>query len=150
MVRANLPPSLGWDVKILATDIDSNVLLQGENGVYSEERINNLPSDQVRKWFRKGRCKQEGMVRVDPSLQEIIRFKQLNLMNPWPMKGPFDAIFCRNVLIYFDKDTKMRLLDRYADILSDKGYLFIGHSESLYQLTNRFHPVGNTIYRKVY
>jgi len=79
----------------------------------------------------------------------MIAFKQLNLMHDWPMHGPFDIIFCRNVVIYFDKPTQMRLFERYADILVDGGYLFLGHSETMHNLSDRFELIGKTIYRKV-
>jgi chemotaxis protein methyltransferase CheR len=78
----------------------------------------------------------------------MITFKQLNLMHDWPMQGPFDIIFCRNVVIYFNKDTQRELFGRYADILADDGYLFVGHSESLHKVTERFQLIGKTIYRK--
>ena len=79
----------------------------------------------------------------------MITFKQLNLLHDWPMNGPFDVIFCRNVVIYFGKDTQRMLFDRYADMLANDGYLFIGHSENLHKITDRFQLIGKTIYRKV-
>jgi chemotaxis protein methyltransferase CheR len=87
-------------------------------------------------------------VQVNSELQERITFKSLNLMHDWPMRGPFDMIFCRNVVIYFDKPTQKRLFDRYADMLVDGGYLFLGHSETMYNLSTRFELIGQTIYRK--
>ena len=89
-----------------------------------------------------------GSVRVSPALQDLISFKQLNLMNEWPMKGPFDFMFCRNVVIYFDKPTQSVLFDRYADMLIENGHLFLGHSETMFKVCNRFELIGNTIYRK--
>jgi chemotaxis protein methyltransferase CheR len=145
----NMPRGLTWDVKILATDIDLNMLSIAAEGVYSQERVKGLSPERLRRWFRKGKDSQAGQVRVDPALQELIRFKPLNLMQEWPMKGPFDIIFCRNVLIYFDKATKLQLVDRYVDLLAPGGHLFIGHSESLHNLANGLELVGNTIYRKV-
>jgi len=88
-------------------------------------------------------------VRIAPEVRALITFRQLNLMHPWPMRGPFDVIFCRNVVIYFDKDTQRRLFDRYADILAPHGYLFIGHSESLHRVSDRFEHLGRTIYRRI-
>ncbi len=146
-VRETLP-SVGWDVKILATDLDSNVLATAQRGVYDENRIRDLPDARVRRWFQKGRNAQTGAVRVAPALRDLITFRQLNLMDEWPMRGPFDFIFCRNVVIYFNKATQKVLFERFADLLVDKGHLFVGHSESLFKVTERFAPLGKTIYQK--
>jgi chemotaxis protein methyltransferase CheR len=143
-----LPVSGGWDVRILATDLDTSCVERAREGVYPAERVNVLPQQRMRRWFRRGTGEQSGLVRVDPVLQELVTFKTLNLMHDWPMKGPFDAIFCRNVMIYFDKQTQKSLANRYADLLEDAGHLFLGHSESLYKVTGRFSLVGTTIYRK--
>ncbi|MDH5691881.1 MAG: protein-glutamate O-methyltransferase [Gammaproteobacteria bacterium] len=139
----------GWDVKILATDLDTNVVAHAKRGVYSVERVEDLPESKVRKWFRKGRGDQSGSVKVSPELQEMITFKNLNLMGAWPMKGPFDVIFCRNVVIYFDKETQRRLFDRYADHLSPNGHVFLGHSESLFKVSTRFKLIGSTMYQRI-
>ena len=138
-----------WDVRILATDLDSNVLDRARQGIYSEERTAEVPERLKRKWFLRGRAGHQGKVRVRRELRDVISFRQLNLMYEWPMRGPFDAIFCRNVIIYFDKPTQSRLMDRFADILADDGRLFLGHSETLYRVTDRFQLLGRTIYRKV-
>jgi chemotaxis protein methyltransferase CheR len=140
----------GWDVRILATDLDTDVVESGKTGIYREEKIEGLSRTRKKNWFRAGNGENKGKVRVSPELQNMITFKPLNLMNEWPMKGPFDVIFCRNVVIYFDKDTQKILFNRYADILADDGYLFIGHSEALYKVTDRFELIGKTIYRKRY
>lgn len=137
-----------WDVKILATDLDTNVLQTAMDGVYAEERATGIAEDRLKRWFMRGKDSQAGLIRARPQLQQIIQFKQLNLMKEWPMKGPFDFIFCRNVLIYFDRDTKASLARRYAQLLADKSWLFIGHSESLNQLSNEFQLVACTTYRK--
>ena len=100
-----------------------------------------------KKWFYKDSQNPE-LVKVKPALQQCLRFKRLNLLEEWPMKGKFDVIFCRNVVIYFNKDTQKQLFDRYANILADGGYLFIGHSETLHKVTDRFVPLGQTIYQK--
>lgn len=138
-----------WQIKILATDLDTEVLAKAASGVYSEDRIDGLPERQIKKWFQKGKDDQQKKVRVKNELRRLISFKQLNLMGDWPMRGPFDFMFCRNVLIYFDKQTKELLAKRYAELLASKSYLFIGHSESLHQLSTDFDLIGNTIYRKV-
>lgn len=141
-------PQYGMDVRILATDLDTQVLATAEAGVYREERVADMPKPRLRRWFRRGRDANEGMVRVVSELREMITFKQLNLLGEWPMRGRFDVIFCRNVVIYFNKDTQRVLFDRFADILADGGYLFIGHSESLFRVSDRFESLGNTVYRK--
>jgi len=144
-----LPLIRNWDVKILATDLDSNVVSRAKEGVYNKERVNGISKQRLDRWFRQGRGSNEGKVRVLPDLQRLITFKQLNLMHEWPMQGRFDVIICRNVVIYFSKETQRELFDRYADILADDGYLIVGHSESLHKVTNRFQLLGKTIYKKV-
>lgn len=144
-----LPLIRSWDVKILATDLDSNVVSRAKAGIYDQERVNGISTQRLNRWFRKGRDNNAGKVRVAPELQNLITFKQLNLMHQWPMKGPFDIIFCRNVVIYFSKDTQRELFNRYANILANDGYLIVGHSESLHKVTDRFELLGKTIYKKV-
>lgn len=134
-----------WDVKVLATDLDSNVVQSGKEGVYLRERAENIP-DTYRKFLSTD--KQHEYVRVKDSVRSLITFKKLNLMHDWPMKGPFDVIFCRNVVIYFNVETQRKLFDRYATILKNDGYLFIGHSENLHKVSNRFDSLGRTIYQR--
>lgn len=148
-VGSLLPDSRGWDAKILATDLDSNMVTKASNGIYTEERVNGLSKEQMKKWVSKGRGDNSSMVKMSDKLREMITFKQLNLMHEWPMKGPFDIIFCRNVLIYFNKETQAMLFDRYADMLAPDGHLFIGHSESMYKICDRFNLLGKTIYKKI-
>lgn len=138
-----------WDIRLLATDIDTQVLTRAASGIYTEDRIEDIPPQRARRWFRRGKGPNAGKVRVMEPLQALIAFKQLNLMDAaWPMRGPFDVIFCRNVVIYFDKETQRRLFDRYADLLAPNGYLYVGHSESLHQISTRFRLIGRTIYQK--
>ncbi|MGD2119139.1 MAG: protein-glutamate O-methyltransferase [Chromatiales bacterium] len=140
--------SSSWDVQVRATDLDSNVVATASRGVYAMSRVDGIASNRLRRWFLKGKNTQLGQVRVKPELQKLIGFGQLNLMDNWKVE-PQDVIFCRNVIIYFDKETKTRLVEQYANSLKPGGYLFIGHSESLYKITDRFELIGNTIYRKV-
>ena len=143
----NMPT--GWEIKILATDLDTNVLKTATEGVYAEERVSGVSEPRLKRWFMRGKSAQSGQVKVRPELQKIIQFKQLNLMKEWPMKGQFDFIFCRNVLIYFDRETKTMLAKRYAEMLTNKAWLFIGHSESLNQLSKEFELVACTTYQKI-
>lgn len=142
----NVPES--WDIKILATDLDTNVLSTAAEGIYPIDRVSTISEQRLQRWFQKGIGLQSRKVRAKSELRRIIRFRQLNLMQEWPMKGFFDVIFCRNVLIYFDRETKARLAKRYAGLLREGGHLFIGHSESLHQLDTPFTLIGNTIYKK--
>ncbi len=148
MVLAEHVPA-DWDVRVLATDLDSKVLAQAQRGVYTLERVTGLPKSRLHRWFRKGRADKAGLVRVSPELQAMISFKQLNLMKEWPMRGRFDFIFCRNVVIYFDKPTQRRLFSRMADHLVDQGHLFLGHSESMFKVSDRYRLLGSTIYQKL-
>ena len=141
----NLPA--GWNTQILATDLDTNVLQTASDGIYTQDRIADLSPDVLKRWFMRSKSSPE-YVKVKPELQEIIQFKQLNLMQDWGMQTLFDVIFCRNVLIYFDRETKTTLAKRYAKMLASKSWLFIGHSESLNQICNEFELVATTSYRK--
>lgn len=148
-VKEAIPQGSHWDVKILATDIDSNVLATASRGVYGLERVGNISRQRLRQWFMKGKGEHEGVVKVSSALQEMISFRRLNLMEEWPVKGSFDVIFCRNVVIYFDKETQKRMFDRFAEKIDDHGYIIVGHSESLFKVTDRFDLLGQTIYRKI-
>ncbi|WP_373020361.1 protein-glutamate O-methyltransferase CheR [Thiomicrorhabdus sp.] len=139
----------GWDVKVIATDLDTTVVQTARTGVYNIDRLKGVSEARKKRWFLKGTGKQEGFVKVKSELQEIIEFGQINLMNEWPIKDQVDVIFCRNVVIYFDKPTQSRLFNRYADLLPSHGHLFIGHSESLYKVCDRFELMGQTIYKKI-
>lgn len=137
-----------WDIKVLATDIDSNVLAKGKAGIYDINRIDELPQNIKQNYFFQGCGKSSQSVKVNDKLKELITFKQLNLLHEWPMKGPFDVIFCRNVIIYFDKKTQQELFARYYEMLSPGGLLFLGHSENLGNYQQYFCNVGRTIFRK--
>jgi chemotaxis protein methyltransferase CheR len=148
VVREAVPQIDQWDIKILATDIDSNVLAHAGDGTYREDRTQGISQERLRRWFKRGAGENAGLVKVAPELRSLITFSRLNLMETWPVRGPFDIIFCRNVVIYFDKPTQKVLFDRFADVLSPDGHLFIGHSESLFNVTDRFKLIGKTIYTR--
>ena len=137
-----------WDLKILATDLDTSMVEQGASGVYRVDRVDGMPRERLERWFLKGKGRRSGLVRVRPQLARMMRFKQLNLMETWPFKGSFDVIFCRNVMIYFDRPTRERLLRRFAERLAPGGWLFIGHSESVEDALDVLEPAGQTSYRK--
>jgi chemotaxis protein methyltransferase CheR len=149
-VAENLPPGQTWDSKILATDIDSHMIQSGIAGVYPEDRLNGMPLQQERqrRWWRRGAGAQSGMVKVKPELANMVSFRVLNLLEEWPVRGPFDIVFCRNVMIYFDQANRERLLARFANILAEGGYLCLGHSESIHDMAGPYKLVGRTIYCK--
>ena len=140
-----------WNAKILATDLDTNVVAHGKRGIYARDRVDGLPPSIVKNHFSHyaGSRPNESVYEVDEDIKKYVTFNKLNLLGNWPMKGQFDVIFCRNVVIYFNKETQRQLFDRYANILAPNGYLFIGHSESLHGVTKRFESLGRTIYRKI-
>jgi len=148
VMRECLAHLANWDVKLLATDIDSKVLATAAEGVYPAERFKGVSAERVRNWFPQlaGR---PGFCAAAAELKSLITFKQLNLLDAWPMRGPFDVIFCRNVVIYFDKATQRKLFDRMAEMQEPGGWLFIGHSENLHNVTQRYKLVGRTVYRRL-
>ena len=133
--------------KIIATDIDTNVLATASKGVYNLDRLEKMSVERSKKFFLRGKGSQEGLVRVRPELRELIEFKQLNLLaESWPINGMFDVIFCRNVMIYFDKPTQSKILHRFAPLLKPNGLLFAGHSENFSYVTDAFRLRGKTVY----
>jgi chemotaxis protein methyltransferase CheR len=138
----------GVDAKILATDLSPQALETARRGVYPLDRLGGISDAHRRRWMLRGSGEYEGLASVHPKLRELVTIQPLNLLHEWPMKGPFDAIFCRNVVIYFDQPTKQRLFRRYAELLPAGGYLFLGHSESLHGISEDFELIGRTVYRK--
>ena len=136
----------GWDVRILATDLDSNVLANAAAGVYGAERLEKMSTERRARWFQAAGA---GQFQVAAALKSMITFKQLNLLQRWPFKGPFDVIFCRNVVIYFDKPTQRTLFARMSAMQRPDSHLFIGHSESLFKVCSDYELIGKTIYRRV-
>ncbi len=139
----------GWDVKLLATDLDSAALAAGEAGVFRATRVQGVHPARLARFFQKGIGAQAGNVRANEDLRSIVTFRQLNLMHEWPFRGPFDAIFCRNVVIYFDKATQRTLFERLATLQRPGDLLFLGHSESLYRVSEHYELIGRTIYRRL-
>ncbi|MGH8504754.1 MAG: CheR family methyltransferase [Stenotrophobium sp.] len=134
-------------VRILATDIDTHVLDIASNGVYVADRIERMTQQRLKKFFRKGAGDNAGNVRVIDALRELITFRQFNLLQEqWPLRGPYDAIFCRNVMIYFDKPTQYGILKRMRPLLANDSLLFCGHSESFFHAADLFRPCGRSVY----
>jgi len=134
-------------VRILATDIDTSVLHRARQGVYRLDRTDRLPREQLRRFFLRGDGTNAGLARVRPELQKLITFRQLNLLDAeWPMHERFDAIFCRNVMIYFDKETQYAILKKFVPLLHPEGLLFAGHSESFHHAADLFQVRGKTVY----
>jgi chemotaxis protein methyltransferase CheR len=134
-------------VTIIATDIDSNVLETAKAGVYPLARVEKMDQDMVKRFFLRGTGSQEGYVRVRQELRDMITFRQLNLLdNSWPLRSPLDVIFCRNVMIYFDKPTQLEILKKFVPLLRNNGLMFAGHSESFYHAEAYFKLRGKTVY----
>lgn len=134
-------------VKIIATDLDTNVLDTARRGVYAMERVEKMSDAQIKRFFFKGTGAQEGFVKVRPELQNMITFRKLNLLDAtWPIRDKVDVIFCRNVMIYFDKETQLAILKKMAPIMRPDGLLYAGHSENFYQAEAYFRLRGKTVY----
>ncbi len=135
----------GWDLKILATDLDTDVLKKAKAGIYPEESLSDLPDTWRRKYFDKI---DDGMYQVTARLRDEVVFKKFNLMDPITYKKPYDLILCRNVMIYFEPETKNQLIERFYDCTKDGGYLFIGHAENISKQT-RYKYIKPAVYRKL-
>ncbi len=147
VVAASLPKREAEKVRILATDLDTNILETAKRGVYPANGMAEVP-EAIRRRSVSIDPKRETATMGD-NLKSLIVFKQLNLLKPWPHKGPLDVIFCRNVMIYFDPETRRSLIQRYAGLLRPGGYLYIGHSESLLGQTDLFETEASTTYKRL-
>lgn len=136
------------DIKILATDISTRVLKTAINGVYPKEKVKNIPQKLLRKYFQIGQKDWDGYYRIKKEIRDIVKFMRFNLIEDLHSNSAFDIIFCRNVMIYFDKVTENKLVNRFYDYLKKGGYLFTGHSESLTGLTHKFKYVEPSVYYK--
>jgi chemotaxis protein methyltransferase CheR len=148
-VLSAIPQGSAITLELVATDLDTQVLNRAREGIYAEESIAPVPDDLQRRWFRRGTGANAGKVRVSDALRQLITFQQLNFVErPWPVKGPFDLVFCRNVMIYFNGHTQREIVEGFAERLRPDGYLFIGHSETLNGLNELYEPLRGTIYRR--
>jgi chemotaxis protein methyltransferase CheR len=147
-VCETIPDRRGWDVKILATDIDSRMLALAKQGSYPPDRVKGLTSQRLARFFCEDAQGEQPLFTVAPEIAGLVTFKPLNLMEDWPMNGPFDAIVCRNVVIYFDKDTQRQLFARMAQLQRRADLLFLGHSETLFKVSTDYQLIGKTVYRR--
>jgi len=135
---------------VVATDIDTQVLAKGAAGVFTMEQVSKVSPARLKRFFLKGSGAHAGKVRIRPEVAAMVKFEQLNLLDPkWALKEPFDAIFCRNVMIYFDKSTQGKILQRFAPLMKPHGLLFAGHSENFSFVNHTFRLRGQTIYELV-
>jgi chemotaxis protein methyltransferase CheR len=135
-------------VHVIATDIDTNVLATAAEGVYGMDRVEKLSPERLRRFFLRGKGSQAGMARVRPELRQLVSFRQLNLLEDgWPLSGQFDAIFCRNVMIYFDKATQRKILSRFVPLMKPHALLFAGHSENFLYVSDALRLRGKTVYQ---
>jgi len=134
----------GWSIRILATDIDSNVLEQARRGIYNGEALEKVDAARLVRWFHRiGRSRQ---YRICPEVRQLIAFRRLNLIDHWPMAGPFDVILCRNVIIYFDRQTQRNVIERMAQLQRPDDHLILGYSESLLDVSTRYRLIGHSIH----
>jgi len=124
-----MPEAATRDIKVLATDIDPNMVARGRSGVYGPAELSDVPAEVKRRWFAAAPGEAQGSLRAGEELRAIVAFRSLNLIGAWPMRGPFHAIFCRNVVIYFEEATQSKLWSRFVPLLAPGGCLYIGHSE---------------------
>ena len=148
ILQENVPDLPFWNAKVLGTDLSTQVLAHAEKATYPGERIKAVPPQQRSRSFQCVQTSPERMYRVKDCVRSLVYFARMNLMDPWPIHGPFDAIFCRNVMIYFDKPTQAELVNRFCKILAPGGTLFIGHSEGLAGVRHPFRYIQPTVYEK--
>ncbi len=144
---SEFPPSSGWNIEVLGTDLSTKVLARASAGIWPAERISDVPVDYQRKFLLRGFGPEKGKIKAANELRHIVRFQRMNLTQvPYPVNGPFDLIFCRNVLIYFEWETKIKVVDRLGKFLTPDGYLFLGHAESLHGVADKLHSVAPKVF----
>ena len=149
VLRENISDIDNWDAKILATDLDSNVLKTAKQAIYPLERVKQVSIERKKRWMQMGYGENHDSIKIKEEIRQLVHFKQLNLTEPWPVQGTFDCIFFRNVAIYFKRPTQTSILNRFADHQQINGKLFVGHSESLIGISQRYQSTGQTIHKKV-
>lgn len=146
MVFREAMPGLDWDIKILATDLDSNVLDTAQRAIYSVDRLEDMDPKRIRRWFTQI---DSGHYQVKEKVRSLLTFNQLNLLHNWPIHGPFDVVFCRNVIIYFDLDTQRTLFKKIHRIMAPDSHLIIGHSENLINVSSDFESMRRNVFRRL-
>ena len=142
-VLTHFPPSAGWNVEVLGTDLSTKVLAQANAGIWPVERISDVPADYQKKFLLKGFGPENGKIKAAEELRSVVRFQRLNLtQEPFEVGGPFDLIFCRNVLIYFQWETKIKVVDALGKYLTPRGFLFLGNAESLHGVADKLRSVA--------
>ena len=148
-VLSQMPDAANYDVKILATDINSDMTARGRKGEYPASEVNDIPAEMRRRWLQQDGTTSSGIVRAAPELTSLISFRELNLIERWPVKGPFQIIFCRNVVIYFNEQTKSEVWRRLVELMSGGGFIYSGHSERISgPAAAHLNMQGVTIYQK--
>lgn len=149
LLLEHMPRISERDIRILATDISPRVLEVARSGIYGDDVVADLPDGLRRRYFlRRTSARGEFVWEVAPEVRALVSFAHLNLIDHWPMRGPFDAIFCRNVMIYFDQETRRRLVQRFVELLAEGGYLFVGHTESLNTYRQGLEYIQPAVYRR--
>ncbi|HXY42250.1 MAG TPA: CheR family methyltransferase [Vicinamibacteria bacterium] len=147
VLLAHFPPSAGWTIDILASDLSSRALERARGGLWTIDKASEVPQRYLKAFMLRGRGSQDGLMKAGPEIRSLLRFQRVNLSEErFPVAGPFDLVFCRNVLIYFDPASKARVVERLLDQLAPGGYLFLGHAESLTGLSDHGRSVGPTVY----
>jgi chemotaxis protein methyltransferase CheR len=144
---SEFPPSSGWNIEVLGTDLSTKVLARAAAGIWPVERLSDVPVDYQRRFLLRGFGPEKGKIKAADELRHIVRFQRMNLTQiPYPVNGPFDLIFCRNVLIYFEWETKIKVVDCLGKFLTPDGYLFLGHAESLHGVADKLHSVTPKVF----
>jgi chemotaxis protein methyltransferase CheR len=147
MVLTHFPPTAGWKVEVFGTDLSTKVLARASAAIWPVEKISGVPVDYQRRFLLKGFGPESGKIKAVQELRQVVRFQRLNLtQEPYAVTGPFDLIFCRNVLIYFQWETKIKVVDRLGKYLAPNGYLFLGHAESLHGVADKLQFVAPKVF----
>ncbi len=148
LLREKLPDIESRDVRILATDISMQMLEKARHAIYGKEIFLGLPQQYLNKYFKMAQNGRSHVYQADSKIRSLVKFAWLNLIESWPIKGPMNVIFCRNVMIYFDKITQEKLINRFWEIIKPGGYLFVGHSEGLSGISHNFKYIKPAVYMK--
>ena len=147
MILTYFPPAAGWKIEVLGTDLSTKVLARASSGIWPTEKISGVPVEYQRRFLLKGFGPEKGKIKAVDELRQVLQIQRLNLTRePYAVTGPFDLIFCRNVLIYFQWETKIKVVDSLGKYLSPNGYLFLGHAESLHGVADKLQFVTPKVF----